>query len=54
MMILRKYSFLKNGISVISLLVSQVENFSLGLEEIVVVVKLHILAIDLWVQSWSH
>ena len=33
---------------------SQVENFSLGLEQIVVIVKLHVLAIDLLLQSSRH
>ena len=30
------------------------ENFSLGLEQIVVIVKLHVLAIDLLLQSSRH
>ena len=33
---------------------SQVENFSLGLEQVVVIVKLHVLAIDLLLQSSRH
>ena len=33
---------------------SEVENFSLGLEQIVVIVKLHVLAIDLLLQSSRH
>ena len=30
------------------------ENFSLGLEQVVVIVKLHVLAIDLLLQSSRH